>query len=155
MPLRVEDLLQDLALLVLCESGIIRLLHVLELAVGQVGAPVPLDETRGRADLNVRAADLPRLAEALQALDGADVTAEEAVVLEHAEERLQMITYSTIFASRTLSSLVDDVVVLQEEQRLADAVDIVVETPELLEQQLAALRDRARAQRRGSSAHIL
>mmetsp|Transcript_29060 Transcript_29060/g.74748 ORF Transcript_29060/g.74748 Transcript_29060/m.74748 type:complete len:969 (-) Transcript_29060:1315-4221(-) len=142
----VQDLEEDLAALLGRQVGVLRLAHVLKLLVREVRARVPLEHARRCAHLDVSAPNLPRLAESLEALDGALVAAVGGKVLEHAEEGLQVDHVLDDLVLAHLVELVDDLVVLQKEQRLAHAVLVGVDG-ELLEQQLAALGDRAGAQR--------
>ena len=87
--LGVEDLEDLLLLLLLRQRRVLALLHVQQLLVREVRARVLLEDLRRRAHLHVRAADLPRLAEALHPQHGAVEDAVLAVVLEHAHERLR------------------------------------------------------------------
>ena len=145
--LRVDDLLQDLALLGGVERRVGVLAELEELLVAEVRAAEARDDLGRRAHLGVRAPDLPRAAEALQAQHGLVRDPVGAEVLEHPEEGLQ---HDDVLQDLVLALGVeglDDLEVGEEEERLADAVLVLVDA-HLGEQQLRPLGDRPRAQRR-------
>ena len=90
--------------------------------MSQVRARVPLDVLGGGADLAVRAPNLPRTAEPLHAQDRLVRDAVRAEIFEHPEERLQdyHVLDDLLLADRV--KRLDDVVVLEKEQRLTHAV---------------------------------